>query len=60
MIVEGHCIFKGNCSSAEDHFRALGYECPAMMNLAEFYMDMMSLQVEVKEGDDETSYSKAK
>lgn len=31
-----------------------------MMNLAEFYMDMMSLQVEVKEGDDETSYSKAK
>ena len=60
LIVEGRCIYKGDSSEAETHFKSIGYECPPLMNLAEFYMDMMSFQFEAKEGMEERAYEQAR
>jgi ABC-type multidrug transport system ATPase subunit len=50
LLVEGRCIYKGDSKDSESHFKSIGHECPPLMNLAEYYMDMMSFQFEVKEG----------
>ena len=46
LLCDGHCIFHGPSEKAKDHFSTLGYECPKLMNASEFYLDMMSVQVE--------------
>lgn len=60
LICEGHCIYKGDSKESEAHFKSIGYECPPLMNLAEYYMDLMSLQLDSREGITDEVYETAK
>lgn len=46
ILVEGRCVYSGSAIKSYDYFDKLGYKCPEMMNASEFYLDLISLQVE--------------
>ena len=46
LLVDGKCIYSGPAQESYDHFSAMGYTCPELMNASEFYLDLMSLQAE--------------
>lgn len=46
LLVEGRCIYTGGAQDSYSYFQRLGYKCPELMNASEFYLDLMSIQVD--------------
>jgi ABC-type multidrug transport system ATPase subunit len=51
LLSEGHVIFFGPMTAALDYFKYLGYECPSLYNPADYYLDILSIDMKSKDGE---------
>ncbi|CAG9325730.1 unnamed protein product [Blepharisma stoltei] len=41
LLAEGHLVYQGRASESTKYFAKLGYECPKLMNPADYYMRLL-------------------
>ncbi|EGC37181.1 hypothetical protein DICPUDRAFT_54176 [Dictyostelium purpureum] len=57
LLGEGNVIYCGDTTKAVDYFSRYGYQCGDLTNPADFFMDLINLQVEDQiDSDDEDEY----
>lgn len=51
LLSEGQVIFFGPMTAALDYFKVLGFECPSLYNPADYYLDILSIDMKSVEGE---------
>eukprot|EP01119_Soliformovum_irregulare_P022241 TRINITY_DN756_c1_g1_i2.p1 TRINITY_DN756_c1_g1~~TRINITY_DN756_c1_g1_i2.p1 ORF type:complete len:570 (-),score=129.53 TRINITY_DN756_c1_g1_i2:1856-3445(-) len=54
LLSKGNCIYSGEAKKAFDYFSSIGYECPQMTNIAEYMLDISSIDNRTVEAEKKT------
>ena len=55
LLTQGKCVFFGDLADALEHFSSLGYECPSLMNPADYFIDLITIDDRTEKDQQETS-----
>jgi len=50
LLAGGNVMYNGDASAAVDHFEAAGHPCPIHYNPADFFIDLVSIDIQLDDG----------